>query len=301
MVEMLGKGHQEVEGLLHEERTAERIVRCGLDPAEVAAVINGRHRYAGIIHGDLDVDRMDYLLRDAHYTGVPYGIVDAGRLIRSTVLTGTGIALDQGGINAAESLLIARTLMRPVVYYHHVSRIATSMFHLALLSHIQTGEESVEDLMGMDDAALFTRLLASPDRTARTLARRLYGRDLYKRAVYAGRGQVNAVSVQNLTTVAESRRVAAAIAEEAGVDEETVLVDVPPFPSEMSMEVRVRDRDALVGLEQVSPLLSTLNETRREQWRLGVYTLPDQRGEVERAANEILHIKKPTQQYRLPV
>lgn len=301
MVEMMGKGHQEVEGLLHEERTAERIARCGLDPEEVAAVINGNHRYAGIIHGDLDVDRMDYLLRDAHYTGVPYGIVDAARLIRSTVLTETGIALDQGGINAAESLLIARTLMRPVVYYHHVSRIATSMFHLALLSHIEGGEDAVDDLMGMDDAALFTRLLASPDPTARTLARRLYGRDLYKRAVYVGRGQVNAASVQNLTTVAESRRMAAAIAAEAGVEEETVLVDIPPFPSEMSMEVRVRDRDALVGLEQVSPLLSTLNETRREQWRLGVYTLPDQRGEVERAANEILHIKKPTQQYRLPI
>ncbi|HDS63496.1 MAG TPA: HD domain-containing protein, partial [Methanofollis liminatans] len=301
MVEMLGKGHQEVEGLLHEERTAALIARCGLDPDEVAAVINGRHRYAGIIHGDLDVDRMDYLLRDAHYTGVPYGIVDAARLIRSTVLTETGIALDQGGINAAESLLIARTLMRPVVYYHHVSRIATSMFHLALLSHIEGGEDTVEDLMGMDDAALFTRLLASPDRTARTLARRLYGRDLYKRAVYVGRGQVNAASVQNLTTVAESRRIAAAIAAEAGVEEETVLVDIPPFPSEMSMEVRVRDRDALVGLEQVSPLLATLNETRREQWRLGIYTLPDQRSEVERAAIEILHIKKPTQQYRLPI
>ncbi|MDK2975246.1 MAG: uncharacterized protein PWP08_1617 [Methanofollis sp.] len=301
MVEMMDRSHQDVGPLLREEPTAGLIARCGLDLEEVAAVIDGSHRYAGIIHGDLDVDRMDYLLRDAHYTGVPYGIVDAARLIRSIVPTENGIALDQGGINAAESLLIARTLMRPVVYYHHVSRIATSMFHLALLSHIEGSEDAVEDLMLMDDDALFTRLLSSPDRTARMLGRRLYGRELYKRAVYVGRSQVNAAAVQGRTTVAESRRIAAAIAGEAGVDEETVLVDIPPFPSEMSMEVRVRGRDGLVGLEEVSPLLATLNETRREQWRLGVYTLTGQRDEVERAAVDVLHIKKPTRQYRLPI
>ncbi|TAJ45709.1 HD domain-containing protein [Methanofollis fontis] len=301
MLERTGRGHQNVAALLEEGRTAALLAECGLDPGEVASVINGSHRYAGIIHGDLDVDRMDYLLRDAHYTGVPYGIVDAARLVRSTVGTETGIALDQGGINAAESLLIARTLMRPVVYYHHVSRIATSMFHLALIAHAAESGEEAPDLMRLDDAALFTRLLSSPDDTAQMLAKRLYRRHLYKRAVYVGRGQVNAPAVQRGAGLEESRRIAAAIAAEAGVGEEYVLVDIPPFPAEMSMEVRVRDRNALVGLEQVSPLLSTLNETRREQWRLGVYTTPDRREAVERAAYEVLHIKKPTQQNRLPI
>ncbi|WP_342679674.1 HD domain-containing protein [Methanofollis sp. UBA420] len=301
MVEMMGKGHQDAGDLLGEGETAGILEDRGLDPAEVAAVINGTHRYAGVIHGDLDVDRMDYLLRDAHYTGVPYGLVDAGRLIRATAGTEYGVALDASGINAAESLLIARTLMRPVVYYHHVSRIATSMFHLALLSHLEESRESVGALMRMDDAALFTRLLASPDETARDLARRLYERRLYKRAVYVGRGQVNAAAVQARTSLAESRQIAREVAEAAGVGEETVLVDIPPFPTDMSMEVRVREKNALVGLEQVSPLLTTLNETRREQWRLGVYTLPDQRETVEAAAIEVLHIKKPTQQDRLPV
>jgi hypothetical protein len=42
-----------------------------------------------------------------------------------------------------------------------------------------------------------------------------------------------------------------------------------------------------------------LNETRREQWRLGVYTLPGQRETVAEAAAEVLHIKKPTRQETL--
>ena len=78
---------------------------------------------------------MDYLLRDAHYTGVPYGTVDAMRLIRAMRLCDTGIMLDISGVQAAESLLIARTLMRPAVYYHHVSRIAEKMFTMAVYQY----------------------------------------------------------------------------------------------------------------------------------------------------------------------
>ncbi|HJJ66814.1 MAG TPA: HD domain-containing protein, partial [Methanocorpusculum sp.] len=55
------------------------LAEIGCDIREVAGIISGNHRLASIIHGDLDVDRMDYLLRDAHYSGVPYGTLDANR------------------------------------------------------------------------------------------------------------------------------------------------------------------------------------------------------------------------------
>jgi len=45
--------------------------QIGLDPADVCAVVKGSHPLSGIIHGDLDVDRMDYLLRDAYYYRCP--------------------------------------------------------------------------------------------------------------------------------------------------------------------------------------------------------------------------------------
>ncbi|MFA5614155.1 MAG: HD domain-containing protein, partial [Methanoculleus sp.] len=118
MKEFAGRYHHQIEGIVGEGSIAGVLEDEGLDPAEVCAIISGDHRLAGIIHGSLDVDRMDYLMRDAHYTGVPYGTVDAHRLIRCSILAGSGIALNEGGINAAESLLIARTLMRPAVYFH---------------------------------------------------------------------------------------------------------------------------------------------------------------------------------------
>jgi HD superfamily phosphohydrolase len=67
----------------------------------------------------------------------------------------------------------------------------------------------------------------------------------------------------------------------------------------MEIGVQVKNRHAVVGLEEVSLLVTTLNETRRKQWRLGVYTLPRYREPVAAAATEVLHVRKATTQDRL--
>ena len=87
--------------------------------------------------------------------------------------------------------------------------------------------------------------------------------------------------------------------EEPGCHPSDVLVDIPPVPGEMSLEVQVKNRHTVVGFAELSPRLQTLNQTRREQWRLGVYTLPQYRDAVADASAEILHIKKPTRQETL--
>ncbi len=133
----LGRTHDDIAGIV-DAQFGTLLEPLGIVPSDLCAVVKGRHPLSGIIHGDLDVDRMDYLLRDAYYTGAPYGTVDAHRLIRNLRLTHEGIVLDENGINAAESLLIARTLMRPTVYYHHVSRIGECMFQIAMLDHLAT-------------------------------------------------------------------------------------------------------------------------------------------------------------------
>jgi HD superfamily phosphohydrolase len=300
MEEYLGRSHHTIDHLVMEGLLAEYLDAWEIDPAEVCAMVAGTHRLSGIIHGDLDVDRMDYLLRDAHYTGVPYGTVDAHRLIRSTLMTEQGFALSEGGINAAESLLIARTLMRPAVYFHHVSRIAETMAKCAAAHHFDTvGAERAGPLLAMDDAAFSQELLGSGSATARDMMARIHQRRLYKRALYVGREQVNVASLQPLADIHGEWAMAEEIAATAGIEPEDVLVDIPSFPSHMTMEVQVRNQHDLVNLEQISPLLTSLNETRREQWRVGVYTLPQYRKEVERAAIDILHVRKATKQDKL--
>jgi hypothetical protein len=294
--QLLHRTHDDIEGIVHEQ-VGDVLRQYGIDPDEICAVVNGHHALSGIIHGDLDVDRMDYLLRDAYYTGAPYGTVDAHRLIRNMIRTDDGIVLDENGINAAESLLIARTLMRPTVYFHHVSRIGECMFHLAMLEHLQGKENGVAELvLHMDDPACMQVLRTSESPIARTLIEGMYRRRLYKRALYVGRDQVNTTAFLSGMTLEKSRSLAAAIANRAGIEDHTVLVDTPPFPREMSMGVRVKNRHTVVSFEELSPRMRTLNDTRFEQWRLGVYTLPEYRDMVAEAAADVLHVKKPSRQ-----
>jgi hypothetical protein len=296
MESRLGRTHDDIAGIA-ETQFGALLESLAISPAEVCEVVKGRHRLSGIIHGDLDVDRMDYLLRDAYYTGAPYGTVDAHRLIRNLHLTSEGIVLDENGVNAAESLLVARTLMRPTVYYHHVSRIGECMFQLAVLDHMATGPAGgFERICALDDGECMHELRKSDSPLAREMAGRLYERRLYKRAVYVGQDQVNAAAFQTGWTVERAREVAVEIAGRAGCRASDVLVDIPPVPGEMSLEVQIKNRHALIGFAELFPRLQTLNQTRREQWRLGVYTLPEHRDVVADAAAEILHIKKPTRQ-----
>jgi HD superfamily phosphohydrolase len=292
----LGRTHDSIGAIVH-DRLEESLAAPGIDPSELCAVVKGSHPLSGIIHGDLDVDRMDYLLRDAYYTGAPYGTVDAQRLIRHLVRTDDGTVLDENGINAAESLLIARTLMRPSVYYHHVSRIGESMFQLAAIEHLQAhGAGSAEAFLDLDDAGALQTLASSQSEVARGIARRLYERRLYKRAIYAGCDQVNMASWEGGVPIGTLRRYAERIAEAAGIPPGDVLVDIPSMPGELSLGVRVLNRHEIVGLGEISSRIGTLNETRREQWRLGVYTLPEHREIVAEAGSNILNIKKPTRQ-----
>ena len=190
--EILGRLHTDLRHLIIGRPLGRTLEEAGIIPADVCAMIEGTHPLAGIIHGELDVDRMDYLLRDAHYTGVPYGTVDAGRLIRATRLRDGEIILHESGVQAAESLLIARTLMRPAVYYHHVSRIAEKTFSSAVFEHCKSDPSGIiGEMARMDDAACMQTLLHSPDPAARVLMEDLYHRRLYKRVLYLGKGDVS--------------------------------------------------------------------------------------------------------------
>ncbi|MDP3563996.1 MAG: HD domain-containing protein, partial [Methanoregula sp.] len=294
--QFLERTHDDID-LIVEDQVGDLLRSMAIDPSELCSLVKGKHPLSSIIHGDLDVDRMDYLLRDAYYTGAPYGTVDAQRLIRHLIRTPEGTVLDENGVNAAESLLIARTLMRPSVYYHHVSRIGESMFQLAVLEHLSDAPYAeAQKLLGMDDPGCMHVLQTSEKPVARALAARLYERRLYKRALSVGSDQINITAFQDGVPIEKCRDYALRIAELAGIQPHEVLVDIPSVPSEMSLGVRVKNRHAIVDLEEFSPRVRTLNATRRDQWRLGIYTLAGQQERVTDAACEVLHIKKPTRQ-----
>ena len=131
-------GHHERMGvrLLREEPELKR--RLGPKGPRVAALMEGKlaGAEARLIHdllsSQLDVDRLDYLVRDAHYTGVNSGSVDLGRIIASFTVHRGRLAVKERGLLAVEEYFLARYFMYWKVYYHKTSRALELLFKAVL-------------------------------------------------------------------------------------------------------------------------------------------------------------------------
>jgi len=282
-----GKGHEDVEDILAEGDVAGVLADHDLDTGRIAGLIRGEGRYAGLVSGELDVDRMDYLVRDAHHTGVPYGTIDHGRLVRELTFADGRLVLAEGNVQTAESLLIARALMNPVVYNHHVARISKSMLRRATERLLAETDTTARDLRRMDDHDLHAALR----RTSATedAARRIADRDLYKRAVWA---EMDDVPEDLIDADHDAvREVERAVAEAADVDPERVVVDVPPRPAMRETTSRVVAGGEVRRLDEQSALVEALRAAQREQWRMGVYAPRTLTEPVGRAAERVLGLE----------
>ncbi|WP_232686064.1 HD domain-containing protein [Halobacterium zhouii] len=279
-----GKYHDDVGELVTEGRVAEILESHGLDPGAVAALVRGEGELAQLVAGELDVDRMDYLVRDAHHTGVPYGTIDHGRLLRALTFVDGDLVLDEGNVQTAESLLLARALMNPTVYSHHVARISKTMLRRATEALLETSEVSGAQLRRMDDQELSVAL-RTHDATS-DLGSRIVERDLYKRAVWAEMGDVDDDVVdadhEALRTFERD------IANSANLSDEAVVLDVPGRPTMRESTTRVLVNGDVRSLDEQSTLVRALQVAQREQWRLGVYAPAEHVESVGHAAERVL-------------
>jgi HD superfamily phosphohydrolase len=200
----------------------------------------------GLVSGSLDLDKIEYLTRDARMCGVPYGTVDADRLIHSlTVVTGPDgtrtIGVHEKGVSALESLLFAKYQMYRNVYWHHAVRSATVMFKRLVRTAIARGDLDAARIPGSTDEALMEVVRASQDRG---LAQRLRWRQLYKRAL-----DLRAVEVPqgcgewiarhpDLTERVEDR-----LATELGLEPGELLLDYPAKPAMLAVDLPLLLRD----------------------------------------------------------
>ncbi|MCY9517278.1 HD domain-containing protein [Paenibacillus apiarius] len=127
---------EEAFGMFHEDWTCRIIledseihqVLSRIDPAfpeQVAAVIQKTYNYpivVNLVSGPLDADRMDYLLRDAYFTGVNYGTFDIDRILRLVRPYKERIVVKESGMHAVEHYLLSRYEMYWQVYFHPVTR-----------------------------------------------------------------------------------------------------------------------------------------------------------------------------------
>lgn len=174
-------------------------------PNKVASIIDYSHPndlLNQIVSGQLDADRMDYLLRDAYFTGTSYGNFDLERILRTMRVKESKIVMKESGIHTVEDYIMARYHMYWQVYFHPVTRSYEAILHSIFkrlkdfyehdpfkLDHIRMfqpflkQQDTVEDHFKMDESAAlygFTLLSESDDPIAADLARRLLNRDLFE-------------------------------------------------------------------------------------------------------------------------
>ena len=222
----------------------------------IAALIAGASAspLQGLVSGSLDLDKIEYLTRDARMCGVPYGAVDVDRLLHSITLVTladgrTVLGVHEKGTSALESLLFAKYQMYRNVYWHHAVRSATTMFKRLVREAIAAGHLDAPWIARSTDEALMERLRALGDVP---LARGLSRRRLYKRALdvpateLPPAGGAWIAGDPDLTAQVEDR-----LASELGLMRGELLLDFPAKPDMLSVDLPCVTRRGSVDRVQV--------------------------------------------------
>jgi HD superfamily phosphohydrolase len=263
--------------------------RHGISPTRVADLVDPPRDRAlppsdalliRLLSGPLDVDKLDYLPRDARACNVPYGGVDVSRLLGSIRVietpTGARLGVSDKGISPLNSLLHARQEMFDNIYWHHTNRAMMAMLLRAVQEALEAQAAPPTELATHDDASLLALLMSEAMPTpTRELATALKARRPYKVllevSTRAGRAfsQLDALFWDQ----AKRRRVEIALAEaltsalETPIAPHDVLVDIPK-PEKWEMDVLVRFARPPLGM---APLMTWMEATGQRPSDLGIY------------------------------
>jgi HD superfamily phosphohydrolase len=231
----------------------------------------------GLISGSLDLDKIDYLSRDARMCGVPYGTVDVDRLLATLTLVETGpgrheVGVQEKGLSALESLLFAKYQMYRNVYWHHAVRAATCMFKRAVRAAVSRGTLSAESIAEATDDGLMELLIT---RDGNPLASAIRARRLHKRALDL---PASDVSSDTQPWVADDpallERVEDALARQVGLEAGELLLDFPVRSSMLGVDLPLRTRSGAV-------------ERLTDEGRAGQLGLPRVADELYRTARRL--------------
>jgi len=251
-------------GALHHEDVARSLVTEGSvaallkkyigddAPLVVFELISGRSTSAlqGLISGSLDLDKIEYLKRDAFMCGVPYGEIDVDRLTNSMVLVDdpeTGrraLGVREKALSALESLLFAKYQMYRNVYWHHAVRSATAMYKRLVEDAVEDSVVDVHTLARYTDEGLMHRL-ESARPTA--LLSALKERRLYKRAAEWPAAELDGEKLEWIAT--DRGRVAraeSALARAFGLGDGELLLDFPQKTQMLGLDIPVLRRSGEV-------------------------------------------------------
>ncbi|MEM2336959.1 MAG: HD domain-containing protein [Candidatus Bathyarchaeia archaeon] len=307
LTKKLNKTHEDITAwIIKNSELKDVLANFGYKAEDIAELavgslsIRGKAFLNQIIRSSIDVDKLDFVVRDTYHTGAEYGFVDVFRLIHTFDVLDGNLAVDVGALSTLESFIIARIESFKSIYFHRVGRAAQIMLATALekadeelgLSAFKTPEE----YLAMDDYTVWTMLKNCKKSSSiiRNLERRRMLKCAYEQTFY-----VKDKTVSNIFSAEEFRnQIKNRIAKDAKVDPEAIIIDVPTVPSvpyhhsmfmePMEIPVFSKTRDGRKEVKRLSEISGIFEVLKGFINILRVYTDEKNRGKVAEAASKIL-------------
>ncbi|MEM2828738.1 MAG: hypothetical protein QXZ14_00605, partial [Candidatus Jordarchaeales archaeon] len=277
----------------------------GLNAKETALLAVGRLQkksrefLSQIISSSIDCDKLDYILRDSYHTGGEFASIDVFRLIHTVDLHEGNLAVDLVALPTLESFLVARVELFRSIYFHKASRAAQILLEKSLeKANEEMGILNVtpQEYLSYDDYSMWGLMLQC--KGSKSYIERLRIRDLpkvcYEKMFFVKDGVFSTI----LTKEGVRRQLEEEIANEAGIDVESVYIDVPTLPS-VPYHSTIRDEDVnlpiiqrgkngrrrILRLEDVSNIISVMKGFLNI---IRVYTDEVHRETVAKASEKLL-------------
>jgi len=307
LVKFLGKTHEDLTSwIVSASELGDILKALGYDAKTISKLAVGalnepKMAYKDqIVRSAIDVDKLDFVVRDTYHTGAEYGFVDVSRLLDTLDILDGNLAVDMGALSALESFILARIESFKSIYFHRVGRAVQIMLAAAMekakdeLGLADFG--SPEEYLALDDYTVWSKLKECEK--SRGIIQRLERRKLIKCAYDPPPFYIKDKIVPSIFNVEGIRsRIRDQIAEEAKVDPETVIIDVPTLPSvpyhhafpmepmEIPVFSRTRDgRKARCRLSEVSGIFDVLKGFMNI---LRVYTEEEHLSKVQEASEKL--------------
>jgi HD superfamily phosphohydrolase len=307
LINKLDKTHEDITSwVISKGELKDALNEIGYKPEEIAKLAVGTLRRSRktfldqIVSSAVDVDKLDFVVRDTYHTGAEYGYIDIFRLIHALDVLEGNLAVDLGALSALESLIIARIESFKSIYFHRVGRAAQIMLALAMEKADEelglTRFKTPEEYLAMDDYTVWTMLkkCKKSNGIIRDLERRKMLKCAYERTFYEKDTMVSNIFGRETYR----RQLQAEIAKEARVETEAVIIDVPTVPSvpyhhsvlmesmEIPVFLKASDNSKVPQrLSEISKIFETLKGFINI---LRIYSDEENREKVSDAASKIL-------------
>jgi HD superfamily phosphohydrolase len=307
LIKELKKTHEDITSwIIEKSEVSDKLSKMGFNAKEVAGLAVGKLHKKNrafldqIISSAVDVDKQDFIVRDTYHTGAEYGFIDVYRLIHALDVLGENLAVELGALSALEAFFIARIESFKSIYFHRVGRAAQIMLASAMDKANKelglTSFRTPEEYMALDDYTVWAALrkCKASNEIITNLENRRMLKCAYERTFYEKDAMISNLFGREVYR----RQVQSEIAIEAGVELDSVIIDVPTVPSVPyhhavlmeSTEIPVFTRSSrgekkLQRLSESSKIFETLKGFMNI---LRVYTSEVDRAKVEKATAKIL-------------